>query len=130
LSAQDRLRVRLIAAAGLGTKPLHHRGLWRLCRLIGGGTVGDAHDLVVRLNDDSRFVFDLRDPYWARVLAPGFTYEPEIEGVLRAFADMPYTFVDAGANLGYWSILAPARQPRAERGPIRVSARRGGGARR
>jgi FkbM family methyltransferase len=106
LSAQDRLRVRLIAAAGLGTKPLHHRGLWRLCRLIGGGTVGDAHDLVVRLNDDSRFVFDLRDPYWARVLAPGFTYEPEIEGVLRAFADMPYTFVDAGANLGYWSILA------------------------
>lgn len=99
--------MRFIAAAGLGTKPLHHRGLWRLCRLIGGGTLGDdAHDLVVRLNDDSRFVFDLRDPYWARVLAPGFTYEPEIERVLRAFADVPYTFVDAGANLGYWSILA------------------------
>jgi FkbM family methyltransferase len=107
LSAQDRLRVRLIAAAGLGTRPLHHRGLWRLCRLIGGGAESSAaHDLVVHLNADSRFAFDLRDPYWARLLAPGFTYEPEIEAVLRAFGDLPYTFVDAGANLGYWSILA------------------------
>jgi FkbM family methyltransferase len=99
--------VRLIAAAGLGTRPLHHRGLWRLCRLIGGGTEsGEAHEVVLRLNEDSRFAFDLRDPYWSRLLAPGFTYEPEIEGVLQAFADLPYTFVDTGANLGYWSILA------------------------
>jgi FkbM family methyltransferase len=106
----------LIAAAGLGTKPLRHRGLWRLCRLIGGGTeAGEAHGVVVRLNEDSSFAFDLRDPYWARLLAAGFTYEPEIEGVLRAFGDVPYTFVDAGANLGYWSIFASSRELGAHR---------------
>jgi FkbM family methyltransferase len=111
LSAQDRLRLRLIAAAGLCTKPLHYRGLWRLCRLIGGGDgAGAAHNVTVRLNDDSLFAFDVHDPYWSRLLASGFTYEPEIEGVLRAFADVPYTFVDAGANLGYWSILASSRE--------------------
>jgi FkbM family methyltransferase len=107
LSTADRLRVRLIAAAGLGTKPLHHRGLWRLSRLIGGdGERGARREVVVRLNEDSRFAFDLGDPYWARLLAYGFVYEPEVDRVLRAFADLPYTFVDAGANLGYWSILA------------------------
>lgn len=108
--------MRLIAAAGLGTRPLHHRGLSRLCLLIGGGAeAGEARDLVVRLNEDSSFAFDLRDPYWARLLAPGFTYEPEIESVLRAFGDVPYTFVDAGANLGYWSILASSLELGAHR---------------
>jgi hypothetical protein len=69
----------------------------------------------VHLNEDSRFAFDLRDPYWARLLASGFTYEPEIEDVLRAFADLPYTFVDAGANLGYWSVLATSLELGAHR---------------
>jgi len=64
----------------------------------------------VRLNEDSQFAFDLGDPYWARLLARGFVYEPEIDGILRAFADAPYTFVDAGANLGYWSILTSSRE--------------------
>ena len=116
LSTRDRLRVRLIAAAGLCTKPLHHRGLWRLCRLIGGeGDGTEAREVVARLNDDSLFAFDLGDPYWVRLLASGFVYEPEVERVLRAFADVPYTFVDAGANLGYWSILAGSRELGAHR---------------
>jgi FkbM family methyltransferase len=93
------------------TKPLHYRGLWRLCRLIGGGDRGGPdHDVTVRLTTDSLFAFDVHDPYWSRLLASGFTYEPEIEGVLRAFAGVPYTFVDAGANLGYWSILVSSRE--------------------
>jgi FkbM family methyltransferase len=111
LSTQDRLRVRLIAAAGLLTKPLHHRGLWRLCRLIGGEDEGsDARRVVVTLSEDSQFAFDLGDPYWARLLGSGFVYEPEVDGVLRAFADVPYTFVDAGANLGYWSVLVSSSE--------------------
>ena len=69
----------------------------------------DGWEVVVLLNEDSQFAFDLGDPYWARLLARGFVYEPEVERVLRAFADAPYTFVDAGANLGYWSILVSSR---------------------
>ena len=33
-------------------------------------------------------------------------YEPEIEQLLRRAADKPYDLLDAGANYGYWSILA------------------------
>jgi FkbM family methyltransferase len=111
LPAQDRLRVRLIAAVGPCTRPLSHRGVWRLCRLIcGGAEAGRTRDITVHLNSDSSFAFDVHDPYWARLLAHGFVYEPEVENVLRAFADLPYTFVDAGANLGYWSVLASSRE--------------------
>jgi FkbM family methyltransferase len=116
LSKRDRLRIRLIATGGLCTRPLHHRGLWRLCRLIGGeNDLSDTRRVVVQLNEDSRFGFALEDPYWARLLARGFVYEPEVERVLRAFADLPYTFVDAGANLGYWSVLASSLELGAHR---------------
>jgi FkbM family methyltransferase len=60
-----------------------------------------------KLNEDARFIFPANDEYWS----PGITvgprlYEPEIDWLLRHAVDRPYAFLDCGANMGYWSILA------------------------
>lgn len=59
----------------------------------------------VLLNEDARFTFPEGDPFWARHMQRGY-YEPEIDCVLRRAVDKPYALIDAGANFGYWSILA------------------------
>jgi FkbM family methyltransferase len=61
--------------------------------------------VTVMLNEDARFAFPEGDWFWTRHIDRGF-YEPEIEHVLRRAADRPYALIDAGANFGYWSIVA------------------------
>ncbi len=53
---------------------------------------------------DLRFRFC--DRYWSRILNDRYDYEEEIEVFLKSVADIRYTFVDCGANFGYWSVLA------------------------
>ena len=60
----------------------------------------------VELLADTRFCFELRDFYWNRLIASAFNYEPEILLVLDLFKDIPYGFVDCGANYGFWSLIA------------------------
>lgn len=62
----------------------------------------------VVFEDGSEFHFPLSDPYWSRLVSPAFSYEPEIAWVLRRLQDVDYTFIDAGANFGFWSVLASA----------------------
>lgn len=52
-----------------------------------------------------RFTFDLGDFYWNRLVFDGFRYEPELMVVFRIFKEMPYNFIDCGANYGYWSAI-------------------------
>jgi FkbM family methyltransferase len=116
LSLADRLRVMLVVASGALLAPLRHRGTWRLCRMLWGGEEsGEPIEVQLRLNADSLFAVNLRDPYWTRLLAPGVKHEAGIEQALRALADLPYVFVDAGANLGFWSILVSSEELGAHR---------------
>lgn len=86
------------------SRPLGGRGHYRLWSLL--GAVVSDHPVVVRLSADSLFLLDLRDWYWNRLLSRDFVYEPEVEWLLRYLRGLRYTFVDAGANHGYWSIRA------------------------
>ncbi|WP_249125561.1 FkbM family methyltransferase [Bradyrhizobium manausense] len=43
------------------------------------------------------------------MLNPRYDHEEEIEAFLRCAADLRYSFVDCGANFGYWSVLASSR---------------------
>ena len=63
----------------------------------------------VHFSDGSRFYFNLGDSYWNRLVIPGFQYEPELAGFLYHIRDMNYVFLDAGANLGYWSVLVSSQ---------------------
>lgn len=59
-------------------------------------------------SDGSQFCFPISDPYWNRLAAPRFRYEPEIAHVLQRAKAIDYTFIDAGANFGFWSVVASA----------------------
>lgn len=63
-----------------------------------------AEMVSVVLNDDARFLHPQVDPYWSADVIKG--YEPEITWVLGRATEWPYAMLDAGANYGYWSILA------------------------
>lgn len=56
-------------------------------------------------NDGSRFEFPAGDSYWNRHCDRGFDYEPEMEAALKRIAGIDYLFIDAGANMGFWSVL-------------------------
>lgn len=52
------------------------------------------------------FSCDLSDGYWLPAALRGGGYEPEVEAVLRFLLTPATTFVDCGANLGWWSLFA------------------------
>jgi len=52
-----------------------------------------------------RFHFPANDPYWLRLLSPAYNYEPDVRQAAAAAAGIGFdTFVDGGANFGYWTV--------------------------
>ena len=100
----DRAAVLALRAGSVITRPYGHRGYRFGCKAV--ATVVADRDIVVRLNDDADFAFPFCDGYWSRLLNRIYDYEKEIEAFLRSTADLTYSFVDCGANFGYWSVLA------------------------
>lgn len=103
----DRVAVLALQAGSVITRPYGHRGFRLGCKAV--ATVVADCDIIVRLNDDADFAIPFCDGYWSRILNPKYDYEEEIEAFLRSAADLRYSFVDCGANFGYWSVLASSR---------------------
>ena len=103
----DRIAVLGLQAGSVLTRPFGHRGYRLGCKLV--ATAVADHDIVVRLNEDAAFAFPFCDGYWSRMLNRRYDYEEEIEAFLRNAADLRYSFIDCGANFGYWSVLASSR---------------------
>lgn len=102
-----RAAVATLRAGSAATKPVGHRGYGIGCRVV--GSIMAPRELLVRLNEDALFAMPFCDAYWSRLLNCNYDYEQEIEAFLRAARHDRYTFVDCGANFGYWSILASSR---------------------
>lgn len=96
--------VTAIAVSACLLAPLGLRGYWRACRLLGRYS-GDRDTCGIRLTDDTIYRIKLSDPYWARLIGRFYTYEPELEALFRRLKGVGYTFIDGGANFGYWSVL-------------------------
>lgn len=103
----DRVAVLALQAGSVLTRPYGHRGYRLGCKAI--ATLAAGRDIIVRLNDDAAFAIPFCDGYWSRMLNRRYDYEEEIEAFLRTAADLKYSFVDCGANFGYWSVLASSR---------------------
>jgi FkbM family methyltransferase len=103
----DRVAVLALQAGSVITRPYGHRGYRHGCKAV--ATVVADRDIIVRLNEDADFAIPFCDGYWSRMLNPRYDYEEEIEAFLRCAADLSYSFVDCGANFGYWSVLASSR---------------------
>lgn len=67
-------------------------------------------ECVVRLNADTKFAFELGDFYWNRLVSPRYVYEVDLTAILARFDKIPYTFIDGGANYGYWSVLVSSKE--------------------
>ncbi len=93
------LRLYGVLSRPFGYKWLAWVGIWA------GMFVERDSVCIVRLNADARFRFYLADSYWSKLVCRGFSYEPEIERVLKAVKSLDYLFLDLGANHGYWSVL-------------------------
>lgn len=100
----DQMAVYALQVGSVVTQPFGHRGCGWGCDMVSCAVA--QRDIVVRLNPDAQFAIPFCDRYWSRILNSRYYYEEEIETFLRSVADIKYTFVDCGANFGYWSVLA------------------------
>jgi FkbM family methyltransferase len=64
-----------------------------------------TRDIAIKLNSDATFAFPYGDGYWSKLLDRSFRYEDELELLFRDSVAVDYTFIDCGANFGYWSVL-------------------------
>ncbi len=62
------------------------------------------------INPSSQFCFNLLDDYWNQLIVSNAKYEPEIYTALEKLQSKDYVFIDAGANLGYWSVLVSSEE--------------------
>jgi len=62
-------------------------------------------NIAIKLNPDAVFEFPYGDGYWSKLLNRGYRYEDELELLFLNSVDVDYTFIDCGANYGYWSVL-------------------------
>ncbi|MFZ2157145.1 MAG: FkbM family methyltransferase, partial [Bradyrhizobium sp.] len=109
----ERAALLALQAGSVLTRPYGHRGYRLGCKVV--STAVADRDIIIRLNEDAVFAIPFCDGYWSRMLNRRYDYEEEIEAFLVSAADLRYSFVDCGANFGYWSVLASSqpfgRQP-------------------
>ena len=103
----DRAAVLALQAGSVLTRAYGHRGYRLGCKAVATAVAG--RDIMVRLNEDAVFAIPFCDGYWSRMLNRRYDYEEEIEAFLMSAADLRYSFVDCGANFGYWSVLASSQ---------------------
>jgi FkbM family methyltransferase len=103
----DRTVIGALNAYGALSRPLMQRGLYKACRLVGKVAWADRRARIT-LAPGAEVSFPARDPYWNRMLLRSYDHEPEMARFLRQLAGVDYSFVDCGANIGYWSVFVAA----------------------
>ena len=89
------------------------QGAHKILAPVGYVGISRAHGLIAQImrpptttlvkEGAFQFRFPSSDYYWNRLLDASWSYEPEIDVILRRFAETPFIFLDLGANFGYWS---------------------------
>jgi hypothetical protein len=105
--AGTRRRVRMLQLTHRLLRPVGYLGVSRAFALI-NALLPSRGDITIR-EGSWLFRFPANDYYWNRLLDPAWQYEPEIHSFLQAIRGLPHTFVDLGANFGYWSTRVAPR---------------------
>ena len=101
----ERLGILAFAIAAHLTAYLKRPGYSYLCRFI-RTLLPSGRLMEVHFSDGSRFAFPYGDAYWSVFCARQAPYEKEIAALLATLKSERATFIDCGANFGYWSVMA------------------------
>ena len=101
---RERAGLALLRLAAVATRSPERPGFSKMAAGISALFPSDKF-IRVQFNEDTVYQFPYGDAYWSVLCAPGFRYEPEIDGFVRRCAreNIDYVFLDCGANFGYWS---------------------------
>lgn len=109
IDAGSGLRLRmhrwLVIAAAWVLAPAGRRGLGRVIDLL-GRLFPPSHRVKVAVFGDRTIRVGLGDGYWLAPLLRDGQYEEELRETLEAVLTPDAMFIDAGANVGYWSVFA------------------------
>jgi len=84
-----------------------HRGYNKCANLL--RKTLPERNIAIKLNSDAVFEFPYGDGYWSKLLDRAYSYEDELALLFRDSVDVDYTFIDCGANYGYWSVLVSSK---------------------
>jgi FkbM family methyltransferase len=90
------------------TVPVQHRGAGILIRAL-GRLFGTKGYVIVAPTTGTQLKIGLYDGYWLVLLMRDPAYEPETASMLNLLLDEQTLFVDCGANIGWWSVIAAQR---------------------
>jgi FkbM family methyltransferase len=96
----------LVAGSKIGSH-FSHRGYNKCANLL--RKTLPERNIAIKLNADAVFEFPYGDGYWSKLLNRSYNYEDELELLFRDSIDVDYTFIDCGANYGYWSVLVSSK---------------------
>jgi FkbM family methyltransferase len=90
------------------TVPVQHRGAGMLIRGL-ARLFGHEGYVIIEPTPGARLKIGLYDGYWLGLLMRDPAYEPETAAMLDLLLDEHTLFVDCGANIGWWSVIAARR---------------------
>ena len=97
--------VALIRFSGACLYPFGFKGFWRISRFLGSLT----KTMITIKKNGILLSFNMQDPYWNRLVYKHYVYEPEISTYISDNYKRFDSFIDIGANIGYWSLQAKKR---------------------
>lgn len=107
-----RMQMLCLQAVGAVSSRFHNRGMQRFASTVGRQFFDEENTAVLKLACGGKLKIYLNDGYWAKLLIPNFVYEPDVHFVLsRALTQANVFFIDCGANIGYWSVVASRLLP-------------------
>jgi FkbM family methyltransferase len=106
-NAWERLAALALASGSKVASTFSHRG-YNHCANLLRKTLPER-DIAIKLNPDATFEFPYADGYWSKLLNRSYSYEGELELLVRDSVGVDYTLIDCGANFGYWSVLISSR---------------------
>jgi FkbM family methyltransferase len=104
LSVFHHLFLASIGFAGYFLKFIQFRGFYTYSKIISHLLPSNQNMISISLFNKRCISFDIRDYYWLRLLSSYFDYETEIKEYISNLSLKSFTFVDLGANIGYWSL--------------------------
>jgi len=102
-NAWERFAALALVSGSKVASTFSHRGYNKCANLL--KTMLPERDIAIKLNSDATFAFPYGDGYWSKLLNRSFAYEDELELLIQDSMNVDYTFIDCGANFGYWSVL-------------------------